>query len=122
MKVLFSPIGDPSNYDKVEYKVNEKGPYNTYASFYAISQALSIDKIVVYAGLSLCDPNCNDYNCCKNSVTQNMKGNENSSVQSIRLINSPTQGDIVSTLQKCLKNHRFNLCWYLFANPISHVY
>jgi len=79
MKVLFAPIGDPSNYDKVEYKVNEKGPYNTYASFYAISQALNIDKIVVYAGLSLCDPNCNDYNCCKNSVIQKVTkklGNE----------------------------------------------
>jgi len=79
MKVLFAPIGDPSNYDKVEYKVNEKGPYNTYASFYAISQALNIDKIVVYAGLSLCDPNCNDYNCCKNSVTHKVTkklGNE----------------------------------------------
>jgi hypothetical protein len=33
-----------------------------------------------------------------------MKGNENSYVQSIRLMISPTQGDIVSTLQKCLKN------------------
>ncbi|MQL54278.1 CRISPR-associated CARF protein Csx1 [Acidianus ambivalens] len=69
MKILFAPIGDPTGYDDVTYSVKGK-EYNTNASFLAISQALNIDKVVVYAGLSLCDTNCNDYNCCRNSVTQ----------------------------------------------------
>ncbi len=52
MKVLFAPIGDPSNYKVVEYQVNGKKTKNK-ASFFAIKEILGIEHVVIIAGLSL---------------------------------------------------------------------
>jgi len=53
MKILFAPIGDPSGYVNVEYLVNGEGPYNTNASFIAISQALKIDKWAIQDSIAI---------------------------------------------------------------------
>ncbi|BBG27763.1 CRISPR-associated CARF protein Csx1 [Sulfuracidifex tepidarius] len=68
MKILFAPIGDPSNYETVKYKIDDK-EYETNACFRAISDHLGIDKVTVYAGLSLCS-GCNNLECCIDSVKQ----------------------------------------------------
>jgi CRISPR-associated protein Csx1 len=68
MKILFAPIGDPVGYQDVTYKIDNK-EYETNACFRAISDHLGIDKVIVYAGLSLCE-GCNDLKCCIDSVKQ----------------------------------------------------
>ncbi|BCU70116.1 CRISPR-associated CARF protein Csx1 [Stygiolobus caldivivus] len=89
MKTLFAPIGDPKNYKEVEYVVDGSDhQYPTKASFDAIRKALSIDHVVVYAGLSLCDLTKNrSYEDCVNYVTGYVKDKLN--INDIDLIVAP---------------------------------
>ncbi|MCY0884019.1 MAG: TIGR01897 family CRISPR-associated protein, partial [Acidianus infernus] len=74
MDILFAPIGDPTNYEEVTYIVDKEdgGQVSEFTNAYviAISKALNInkDERIVSAGLSLCDNNCTDLNCCRNSI------------------------------------------------------
>ncbi|BCU68857.1 CRISPR-associated CARF protein Csx1 [Stygiolobus caldivivus] len=71
MKVLFAPIGDPKNYEQVNYIIDSK-TLQTNASFKAIEQALDVDDVIVYAGLSLCKPP-KDYNTCFENISTDVK-------------------------------------------------
>ncbi|BFI76735.1 CRISPR-associated CARF protein Csx1 [Sulfurisphaera ohwakuensis] len=73
MKILFAPIGDPKNYEEVEYIVNS-GKINTNASFKAISESYGVKDVIVYAGLSLCDTGkYKDYQSCVSSIINEVK-------------------------------------------------
>jgi len=74
MKILFAPIGKPENYEDVEYIVDDSKPINTKASFVAISKAYGIEDVVVYAGLSLCEPsNYKGYQSCASDIANKVK-------------------------------------------------
>jgi len=68
MKVLFAPIGNPSEYQLVKYLVNNE-ENETNASFKALARSLKIENVIIIPGLSLCDiSSYKNYIDCNNFV------------------------------------------------------